>query len=157
LAEKRGKERKKLLKVVGAGKDGESVEKARERLAELDREDERVREVAERWLAESHIKGKGRARNVFVRRGRPRKYVNEVEAGSVDLGTPNAESVSMGTPQRLDMEEDGEREQRDEDVEDYEREDGEDMEEGMGYDEDDYGEEDADGEDEDTQAAYGWS
>lgn len=145
LVEKRKEERKKLEKIVRAHKSAGSVDKAKERLAELDREDERVKEVEEKWLLESHVKGKGRSRN---NGGRKRKRMDEDETGSVEQGTPYGESISMPTPQRWEME--GVGDEDDEDMEDYQGEHDEDTGEEMFYDEDDYGDEDADGEDEDT-------
>jgi hypothetical protein len=75
------------------------------------------------------------------------------EQGSIfDTGTPK-ESVSTPMPQGWEMEGNGENFEGD-DVEDYGYDEA--MAEEIFY-EDEYGDEDAPGEDEDTQLAYGWS
>jgi hypothetical protein len=166
LVDKREEERKKLQKVVKGNKNDKNIEKARERLAELDREGKNMKEAEEKWLKESRPVGRGRVRIHRdddgigeIPRKRARTDEEEDEGlGSVVAGTPH--SISIPTPRRWEMEENGEdgsEEGTGDDMEQYD----EDVNEEIFYrdeygDEDDPGEDDdAPGEDEDTQLTYG--
>jgi hypothetical protein len=160
LEEKRQAERKTLQRIVKANKkrDKNKVEDAKVRLEELDVEEESMKEAERKWLGVSRPQGKGRIPG-FGGDGAaesPRKRVrvdDDGEQGSIfDTGTPK-ESVSTPMPQGWEMEGNGENFEGD-DVEDYGYDEA--MAEEIFY-EDEYGDEDAPGEDEDTQLAYGWS
>lgn len=154
LTQKREEERKKLQRIVRANKNAGRVQAAKKRLAELNWEEGKMKEVEQQWLEESRPQGKGRKR-VFnndaptVEAPRKRARVDEDESPDIVApGTPYGESMSTPTQQRWEMEEGGE-EGLDEGIGDY----GEDI----FYEEDEYGDEDTAGEDEDTQLAFGWS
>jgi hypothetical protein len=156
LANNRSEERTKMQKIVQKNKSAGSVEMAKERLAVLDREDEKAKEVHERWLVESRLKGTGRIRikgrgfedyGMSARKGTPGS-ANEM---------PYRETGFMPTPQRWEMEGDGDENDLEEGMEDEAGEYDEDMAEDMFYDDEDLSEEVANGEDEDAQVAYGWS
>jgi hypothetical protein len=162
--DKRNAERKTLQKIVKARKkkDTKKIEDAKVRLAELDREEERMNELEQRWLKESRPMGRGRIRVLHGDSvAEPSRKRVRVDDSVVDTETPK-ESLSTPTPQRWGMDENGGFFGENDVGEDFGRYD-EDVEEEMFY-EDEYGaedapgeDEDAPGEDEDTQLAYGWS
>ena len=155
LAQKRDEERVKLQKIVRKSKRSDSVQQAKERLAELDEENEKAKEVQARWLAESRVQGttrtriKGRSHDAQGNQGGLDKNAT---SGSLD-GSPYRESPSLPTPQRWEIEDNGD----DDMQEDYSAEYDEGMDGKDSYEDDKYGDEDEDPdeEDEDTQAEYG--
>ena len=166
LAQQRDDERSKMEKTVQKNKSAVSVQKAMERLTQLDREDEKAREIQEQWLLESKQQGTSRTRM----KGRERTS-HDVKLGADNYGTPRADGISYratrpkATPQRWEMEGDGDEDEDedeeddddlDDNMEDYQVGHDEDMAEEF-YNEDVYGNEDAEGVDEDTQGAYEWS
>ncbi len=149
FANQRKKERAKMENIVRANKNVGGVDKAKARLAELDREEENVKELEARWVMESRVKGTGRTRIKgvgFENLGEMVK-MDGSGTGSVDQGAQRGEMLSTPKPQRWGIHGDGFGDV-DELSEDNEQDSDADVARDILGDEDDYGDDDADPEDE---------